>query len=324
MLDTVLLCAEDYRLRDGNLFMKQETIKPTGELAGTLQYLNTERVQADTRGGMLRVKTSLPKLVFGTSLREVGERDYRQAIRLLDAELDRIGAEVVGGAAGMTLHRLDYCRNLVMQGDVADSIAAVAGFGMARRTARQYGFETISQTNRSRQLTIYDKVAEILANKKTPDAEREQLQTARHNVLRVECRLMRLKPMEKELHMARPRLRDVWSREESRRVLCGEFDRLTAGDEKAESILSAAEVIDFLAQHRRGAFPLLLQQLGARDFLGLFDHDFSLIRRMMKDAGMSERTVRWRIAHLRRVSAAGIKATPAGVVLREIRSKLAA
>lgn len=333
MIDTVEVMAglDSYALQpvSGTWRRDTETDYVTGEVTRSKAYCNLPRLNMTVgTDGILKMHTSAPKLLYGSSLSEVTDADL---------PLFKSKVEELAGSTGLDLDldalrviKLHYCRNLSVDHRVRDYLSLLQQYAMPRRERRSYDGETVLFYNGSRQLAVYDKRLEVSreAEERGESDLLERLNAdPRKNVLRVESRLLRARPVQKAAGVVEAaHLADVWHGELSRSVLLSDFDAVVA----AEEILPAVDfenLVTVLNEFRelfpRGGAFRVVEVDGLRSLLSACRGDWNLLRNALLESGYSQRSVRRILSRWRETFRAS---TPrdASALMREVRQKLAA
>jgi hypothetical protein len=148
----------------------------------------------------------------------------------------------------------------------------------------------------------------------------------RKNLLRVESRLLRAKPVSKVTGAQVSRLSDVWHSELSRDVLLSDFDLVTAGGDVLPPV-DFDGLVTTLCEYRqlfpRGGAYRVVEVDGLRHLLSACRGDWELLRGALGEAGYCKRSVRRILSRWRQTFRASIPEDSAGLI-REVRQKLAA
>lgn len=286
MIDTVRLFSKEFSLREGNRFTRKvETSEETGEVLSESLFHNGDRFSADIHGGVLSVSTSLPKLLYRTSLFEVKESDFDRAVAELESRLDKSGVSVShNNLSDFSLSRVDFCSNLRVSHSPMDYLLELTKFGMSRRDKRDIAHETISFRNSDRELEFYNKVREVSQTSK----DEEVLKMVRgmpENILRVESRLKRQRVVRKLAGLSHARLENVFDLRLSRSHLLHEVESLVRNSEESQlefDFESNLQLLDHvMRRRRRGGFREFLAVKGVENFLKEFRYDWSKIQEFL-------------------------------------------
>jgi hypothetical protein len=277
--------------------------------------------------GILIVQASAPKLLCGTSLEEVTDVDRDRFAAAVAEQAHSVGLDT--DPAALRVFWVDYCKNLNMKRRTRDYLALLQQYSVPRRTKRSFDGETVLFSNGSRQLCCYDKLAEVRAvavDTEDRDLLKRVDSDPRKNLLRVESRLTRTKPIARVTGIEAPHLSDVWHSELSRDVLLSDFDSVTEGTQVLPPI-DFNNLVVTLAEYRelfpRGGAYRAVEIDGLRHLLGACRGDWELLKGALGEAGYSKRSVRRILSRWRDTFRATVPEDSAGLI-REIRGKLAA
>lgn len=283
MIDTVTLSLADYCLKSENRFEYQPPrINCFGEpLSREKVFLNLPHFNVDIGlDKRLYIKTSLPHLVFGTSLFEIGENHFEQIIgiisdKLLTAGVDFSKDELIKAP----LSRIDFCRNLAVSYPICDYISQLSRYRASRRDTIDWKHETVSFRNRQRELVAYNKIRQI----KSIKGERELARGLAENILRVESRYRTGKAVKK--HLPFVTFEVAFSEKLAKEILIKEFDSLIAPKESSQLELDFSANSQLLESIKRtqyrNSFSRFLAVKGIDTFLAEFRYDFDLIKEFL-------------------------------------------
>lgn len=112
-------------------------------------------------GDWLTAEVSLPKFLFGNNVSLISQADVRNAL----TGISRFISETVGisfDAPAALVGRVDYCWNFpVGETKITTYVAAASHAAIPRMLRYQIGTTTVNFKQRSRQITIYGKHAEV-------------------------------------------------------------------------------------------------------------------------------------------------------------------
>ena len=300
----------------------------TGEIQGERSYCNLPFSQMTVKSdGILRIQASAPKLLRGSSLEEVTDADRDKFTAALAKQARSVGLET--DPAALRVWWVDYCKNMEMKRHTRDYLSLLQQYSIPRRTKRSFDGETVTFANKSRQLCCYDKLAEVRAA--AVDTEDRELlnrvdSDPRRNLLRVESRLMRTKPISRVTGVEMPHLVDIWHSDLSREVLLADFDSVTEGSQVLPPI-DFNNLVMTLSEYRemfpRGGAFRLVEADGLRHLLSACRGDWELLKGALGEAGYCHRSVRRIISRWRETFRATVPEDSAGLI-QEVRTKLAA
>jgi hypothetical protein len=324
MVDTLQAYTRNFRVVDWNRWTKHTTTnRGTGEEA-TKESCNLEIFNATIfpQSNRLNFHTSLPKLLYGSSLWEVKETDKDKLIELIQKKLfDECGVSVSEGLEDFKLSRVDFCKNVPVEHHPTDYISSLNQFKYSRREKANYKNETLSFRNTRRELTFYDKVEEVSRQEKNEEIKKI-VSTMPHNILRVETRFRNSSVVKKEF--GDKSLMFVMSDELAREKLCREFDGLVRaeGEQLEFDFNGNLELINEIKKSRcRNVFGKFLEVKGLRVFLAECCYDWKRVESVMRQACNNRFTVyKW----MRRLQSnqALVLVEKDRQLIREIRDKL--
>jgi hypothetical protein len=337
MIDTVTITTKDFVLLPGHKFRaKVDTSLDTGDiLKEGRPFYNASPVYFDemlewkTGEKILSLHTSIPKLLFGSSLVEAGEETFPEVVKRLDSSLSSAGVKCAS-VSSWFLNRVDFCRNIQVEEAYRNYFNTLSAFGMSRRVKTSHRDQTLLWGNTLKQFCIYDKVSESLASAmKERPKDREKIASLRSrpkNILRLETRLLKRKVVETLPGVSGLFDSTSFSRSLSRRMLLEDLDGLT-GDPSQESFdFSDWNIRLELAKDRRNSLEVFARGIGYAEILNRFRGDIDQAGEWLISKGFRYHTVRrfkGRLDEEKRVNAGLLTGDPSRL-LKEIRSKLVA
>lgn len=330
MVDTVKLYSREFALERGHRGTRRMVLDSGGGIvreegwkfplgSGCMASVMKDR----TGKSILYLDGSLPKLLYGTSLRSCVESDYERTVGVLSDRLGKAGVSIPSDAFDTSLHlsRVDFCKNLSVENPLPSYLSAFSRYHAPRQDQAQWNSETLLWMNSRRELTMYDKVADEMA--KQEDAKmQDSLRTMRHDVLRIEGRYKRGEVVRNLLHLDRkPVLADVFDVSLSRRLLVGEVGKLVRRKVE-EPVGGYADLSQMLAQSN-GNVRLLRLRMGSSNLLAQFEFDADRMLAFFMACGVPRRTAYRHRSQILTDCAYFVKQSDA-VLVEEVREKLAA
>jgi hypothetical protein len=284
MIDTVQLYGTEYKVDDWSSWSQHSvTNRQTGEIS-TKEVNNTDKLNATIYGDRLVLHTSLPKLIYGTSLFELRQSDAGRAVETLQRTLrDDCGISVTDGLTNFEVSRVDFCRNIKVDYKVTDYIDALGQLSYSRRDKAQYKGETLSFRNGRRELCFYDKVKEVKTDKNLSPELSEYVSHLPNDILRVETRLRRSSVVRSEYSIRS--LVSMLDEQRSTDKLIREFDGLTRSDAEQLSFnfTSNVKLIEHIKSQRvRNAFGKFLEVRGTAQLLAECGYNWTVVRELLE------------------------------------------
>ena len=313
-LDSVRIHLGDFDIRRDNQFnIKRSDIPASGEqpeehllfsdsrgyeMRGYSAYINQPHFNADLgAGNQLSVKISVPKFSRGDNFFPATQAETTEVFKRLQSTLDDAGIRTNLDRA--ELSRVDIFRQFQAD-EHFDSYGRVYRvLDGKRQQKRDYG-TTYLWHNTQRELTIYDKIAEMTARKQPtgnlPD-----------NIQRAEFRMMRKRVIEKHLGFKTLAFlkTDYGEIEPAYR---GAFSGLLKYDEESFEIISSSQIereLKFYQQQsERGFVDRWAKAAGYRTaFMSIGESAFrDLLLRLLGSDDASRRQVRRKIAEVRKAA----------------------
>jgi len=322
MVDTLRLYSHEFTLSDCNEFTRLITIK-NSEVVSEKQICNLPRFNAEIfpEKHLLTFHTSLPKLLYGTSLKEIGEGDLKLARERISERLKSAG--VKADLKDFKVSQVDFCANLQTAQKPFSYISILSRFAMSRRDKQVFAGESVSWRNSRGVFRAYDKFTEIVDGEGEVKA-REYLSRVggSQNVLRLESSLRKKLTVEKCLKVGEVHLENVFDFAKSRAVLLSDLEKLT-GVEQLELNLEDIEAIWEQNQRRykRGTLLHTLSDFGIPQWIEKFNGDYRAMQTFFQSRGMSRRSVFRALSEIRQKHRRFAK-LEARDLLSEIREKL--
>jgi hypothetical protein len=289
MLDTVRIITKEFELRENNKFQVRTIIDlSTGELLSEKVFCNEPHFNVDIRpDDTLYLKTSLPKLIYGSSLYEIKEQDLERCVDAIERKLDYTGVTIDKSAVSESeLSRVDFCRNLKVEHNLMDYIVLLSKYRISRRDKLEYKKETVAFHNGSQDLVFYNKLRETKQDKSIEQEIRDMLKGQQENILRIESRLKGKRVVDRELKRIDKKFNNVFSFELCKNRLIGEMDKLTNNDDSTQLELNFQENSNLLthikSKKERNIFLEFLSIKGLDRFLIEFQYDFQMIKEFLE------------------------------------------
>jgi len=326
MLDTIRLFTKDYELAPKNNFVKMEqTDFSSGELLSEKVFCNLPsgarlNVKPQGQESCLFLEVSLPKLLYGTSLKELQENDLERCIEELAGEFAAAGA-VVGSDSipNMSLSRLDFCRNIQVKHSIVDYLALLRNCSLGRRARANWQTETVLWYNGSQEFTAYNKVLEVQSHKKAlPDI----IQPVQ-DILRLESRMKRAPVIRQELK-ERKTLAECFDFGLARKKLLSDYDKLVlnVGEQLQINFFEDLERLQELREKSRYSWQLFLSEYGTSLFLAKYDYNLDLVKKLLSET--YQKTQVYKILKSLKYYIAERRTPEERHLLQELREKLAA
>lgn len=338
MVDTVWLTKRgNFGIRSDNLLNERhEKYNGTGEVSTPTYWYNFSK-EKDTKkhdlkgmrregnitihshfgDPLLMVNISLPKMLHGHSLAETAPADFDRCADGIYDRLSFAGIDIDRSSIPeMNVARIDYCRNIPVDGNIADYVYLLASCDMKRATPdhkKEKG--TVLFKNSCWQFSAYNKIREIKQDAKQRYAAHIDSDTP-ERMLRFECRLMRGANIKRILK--RRTFAECFDAKLSRRMLLDKFDSLKV-DLAAQQKINNSELAFLFANYRHAqveryiAAKVILQDVGC---------DLELLRQYLQ-VRYKERQVRNIISYYRSVIDS-MRPPAERDIFREMRQKLAA
>ena len=326
MLDTVRLFTREYELAPKNSFVRMETTDfSSGEVLAEKTFCNLPsgaRLNVKPQGeeSALFIEVSLPKLLYGTSLKELQENDFERCIKELESELASAGAVVGSGAVeNMQLSRLDFCRNIQVQHSIVDYLALLRNCSLGKRARANWQTETVLWYNGSQEFTAYNKVLEVQSHKKVL----LEFITPKQDILRLESRMKRAPVIRQELQ-ERKTFAECYNFELARKKLLSDYDKLVlnVGEQLQLNFLEDLERLQALREKTRYSWQLFLAEYGTSLFLAKYNYDLDLVKKLLRET--YQRRQVYNIMKSLKQHIAERRTPEERHLLQELREKLAA
>jgi hypothetical protein len=322
MVDTLRLFTHEYSLSEQNEFTRLLTEK-NGEIVSEKCICNLPRFNAEIlpEKQLLTFHTSLPKLLYGTSLKEIGEGDLRLAKEKISDRLKVAG--VKANLEDFKVSQVDFCANLQTAHKPFSYISVLSRFAMSRRQKQIFAGESVSWRNSRGVFRAYDKVQEIVDGE-GEDKAREYLSRvgSGSNVLRLESSLRKTLTVEKCFKVGEVHLENVFDFARSRAVLLSDLEKLTAIEQmelNLEDIESMWEQNQKL--YKRGTLLHTLSDFGIPQWIEKFNGDYRAMQTFFESRGMSRRSIFRALREIRQKHRRFAK-LEAKDLIAEIRDKL--
>lgn len=328
MLDTVRLFTKDFELASKNNFVKQEqTDLSTGELLSEKVYCNLPsgarlNIKPQAEEHCLFLEVSLPKLVYGTSLKELQENDFERCIEKVAGEFETAGAIVdTGSLEKMAVSRLDLCKNIEVQHSIVDYLALLRNCSFGRRNKANWQTETVLWYNGSQEFTAYNKVLEVKNSKQALAAGVDS--SSIENILRLESRLKSSAVVKRQFSQRRS-FAECYDFKLAKDKLLADYDSLVLniGEQLQLNFLEDLERLQELREKTRYGWQLFLAEYGTGLFLAKYSYDLELVKKLLLEA-YSRRQAYYILKKLK-LFIADHRTKQERHLLQELREKLAA
>lgn len=327
MLDSIALFTKDFELKPSNRFLtKTLTAISTGEVTSETTFCNLSGAQFSIKPQgsekSLFFQTSLPKLLYGTSLKELQRGDFEQSLEAIEEKFKEAGVYIEPHSlASFGVSRVDYCRNIEVTHNIYDYLAILRNCSLGGRTKTTWQTQTVTFFNKSQELCAYNKVLEVkqdaiqaLAAGVTPETP--------ENILRLEKRLKKAKVVQSILK--RRTFSECFDFELAKKKLLEDFDK-TVMNVGQQLELNLNFMDELLSEHRslgRDGLGQIEKRFGRDYILLLFQEDMELLKAWLF-RHYERRQAYYHLANYRRHLAE--RRTPEQRdLLGELRAKLAA
>lgn len=333
MLDTIKIFTNEFMLMNNNKFRHQTTSDfATGEFIGEKVYCNLPHFNIDIkktelpkRTQTLFIQTSLPKLIYRTSLYEIKEQDTDKAIKAIEQQLKVSGVQISNNNLGdFGLSRIDYCRNIQVENNIIDYLLYFNKFHYSKRIKTELKNETVTYRNKSQQLTFYNKIKEIQDTEKDKDIIK-LVQDLQQNILRIESRIIGSRTIRQELKSKDVKLCNIFSMDTAKNKLLKDINCLVqASQEQTELVFEKnTELMNlFKSIQQRNVFNSFIATKGAEQFLYEFNFDYDKIFLFLSEH--FKRSQSFNIIRQLKTYQRLIESKEQKDLLKEIRSKIAA
>lgn len=328
MLDTVRLFTKDFDISKANSFVTSTTTDfSSGEVLAEKTFCNLPsgaRLNVKPQGTeqCLFYEVSLPKLVYGTSLKELQESDFERCIEAIAGEFKAAGAVVDAGAIPeLALSRLDFSRNIQVQHSIVDYLALLRNCSLGKRSRTSWRTETVLWMNGSQEFTAYNKVLEV-RNSKQAAAAGVTLDTP-ENILRLESRMKAAAVIKRTLQQRRT-FAECYNFELAKEKLLCDYDALVlnVGEQLQLNFNEDLERLQALREKTRYSWSLFLAEQGTELFLVKYGYDLELVKKLLLET--YKRRQVFNIVKNLKLYIAEHRTKEQRHLLEEIRSKLAA
>lgn len=328
MLDTVRLFTKEFDIAKANSFVRlEQTDFSSGEILSEKVFCNLPsgaRLNIKPQGAerCLFYEVSLPKLIYGTSLKELRESDFEQCLNAIAGEFQAAGAVIDSGAIEkMPLSRLDYSRNIQVHHAIVDYLALLRNCSFGKRARTSWKTETVLWMNGSQEFTAYNKILEV-KNSKQAAAAGITVDTP-ENVLRLESRLKAAAVIKRALQQKRT-FAECYDFRLAKEKLLSDFDTLVLniGEQLQIDFNDDLERLQSLREKSRYSWSLFLAEQGTELFLLKYGYDLELVKKLLLETYQRRQT--YNILKSLKIFIAEHRTKEQRNLLAEVRSKLAA
>jgi len=284
MIDTIKMFTTEFKLMNNNKFVHQQTSNySTGELTGEKLFCNLPHFNIDiktTDKKILFIQTSLPKLIYRTSLYEIKEQDTEKAIKAIEQQLKMSGVSISNNSLNdFDLSRLDFCKNIQVENNIIDYLLYFNKFYYSKRMKTELKSETVTYRNKSQQLTFYNKIKEIQDTEKDKEII-ELVQDLPQDILRIESRLLKKRTIEQELKKNNVKFCNIFNMDIARNKLLKDINCLVQDSQEQIELAfeQNTELLNYIkSKKKRNVFTTFLAAKGAEQFLSEFNNDYDKI-----------------------------------------------
>jgi len=334
MVDTLFLTTSEFGISKKNKLSSKVYFNPEGMVVSDTKLCNLSQTGEGNASFTIHSRfgapicycnVSLPKMLYGTSLKEVNQSDFDRCVEGIHNQFTKAGIEVDKYAIpGMKVGRIDYCKNIKVDGLALDYTELfMQGYMPGRFIPDHTPPGTALWRNRNRQFTCYDKIGEVLNDTKQRFAAGLSLDTP-HTVLRCESRLLNGGAVKRTLEVRA--FQDCYSMELARKHLLQDFDKLQV-DSDIMNAFNNSELSYLLMHYNHDK---VVRYLGKRFILAEVNGDIDrlkalLLLRYPKEPGKKNkgRQVRNQLRQYRNL-ASELQTPRQRDMLAEVRRKLAA
>lgn len=326
MLDTVKLYQQgrqnsDFELND-KLFRKHNNERNETEILYNTFYTDDGKrpiyVMNDLNRNYAVIQFSIPKLLYGNSLRNVNQEDTSRLETILN---ERLKGKFAGDFLNMKVSRLDITQNMEMKNDIPIYIHALndAYAGDKRYKVEKFSDETLLIKNNSRRFELYDKVKEALHNKDITQREAKQY----GKLLRFEVQHSKAKHIKTSFNREYT-FTDVLQEgffETAKLFQVNSFDKMFCNAGNYEMFMQDIAMIEVVKDYNKRNLlkNFLLKKITDETE---YKHDFNRYEDILKLTGMTRDGIRKAIKEVQKVLM--LSKTKRSDIIEEIRSKLVA
>lgn len=291
MVDTVWLTTNNFGIADKHKFEVHEVIRRSGEVTAVKHVCNagdrdmTEQLKSAglpvqgniaahswyAGGPLLMFNVSLPKLLHGHSLAEVGPADFDRCAESIYRQMAFAGVDIDRqDIANMNVARIDYCHNVTIDGNMAEYLYLLKNSTLPYAEQKPQKKGTVLYVNDSWQFTAYDKVNEVVGDTKQRMAA-GILKNAPHNVLRFEYRVLagNVKRILKRRTFAQ-----CYDYGFSRQKVLDKFDKLQL-DKEVKAVINTSPLAHLFAAHSHGT---VKDSIAMPAILAMVNNDLDLLQ----------------------------------------------
>lgn len=318
MIDTIRLYGDDFKVKNIALWSQHTVMeRATGEIHEK-ETCNTDCINATLYGSRLIVQCSLPRLMYGSNLYELRQRDASDAIDKLQQSL-RVDCGLEVAVKSLRFSRVDFCKNIMVDSHITDYIQALSHLRFSRREKAGFKSETLYFRNGQRELVFYDKLKEV-RSKKMSDELHEAIKDRPNNILRIESKLKRASVVHKEY--ADMSIEQMLSEKLSTAKLLKEYDNLNGGDsEQIEfNFKNNVEMVEGIREKRGRAVNKFMEMKGTNQLLRECCYDWSVVQELLM--AICDRATAYRWLKKLQDNARALKTFEERNLLKEIRNKI--
>lgn len=326
MLDTVKLYKvgrhkSGFELND-KLFRKHNNERNETEIQYNTFYDDEGKkpiyVMNDLNRNYAIIQFSVPKLLYGNSLRNVNHEDTSKLETILN---ERLKGKFESDFLNMQVSRLDITQNMEMKNDIPVYIHALnnAYAGDKRYKVEKFSDETLLIRNNSRRFEFYDKVKEALHNKDITPSQAKQ----HGRILRFEVQHSKAKHI-KTSFSKQYTFEDVLKEsffDTAKLFQVNAFDKMFCNAGNYEMFMQDIAMIEVVRNYnkRNVLKNLLLKKLTDETE---YKHNFEQYEDYLKHIGMTRDGIRKSIKEVQRLLM--LSKTKRSDIIEEIRNKLIA
>lgn len=283
MLDSVALFTKDFELKKSNSFVTKTLASySTGEVTSETVFCNLPAGQFSVKPQgseqCLFFQTSLPKLLYGTSLKELQSGDFERSLEAIGEQFKAAGVYIEPHSIeNFGVSRIDFCRNLPVAHSIYDYLALLRNCSFGGRTKTAWQTQTVTFFNKSQELCAYNKVLEVKSDARQALAAGVTAETP-ENILRIESRLKKARVVQSILK--RRTFAECFDFDLARQKLLADYDK-TILNVGLQLELNFNFLDELLAEYRlagRDALGQIEKKFGRDSIIKMFGEDMELLK----------------------------------------------
>ena len=264
------------------------------------------------------IQFSVPKLLYGNSLKNVNYEDTSKLETILN---ERLKGKFEGDFLNMKVSRLDITQNMEMKNDIPIYIHALndAYAGDKRYKVEKFSDETLLIKNNSRRFEFYDKVKEAIKNKDITQSQAKQY----GKILRFEVQHSKAKHIKTSFNKDYT-FEDILKEgffDTAKLFQVNAFDKMFCNAGNYEMFIQDIAMIEVITSYnkRNVLKNLLIKKLTDETE---YKHSFEHYEDLLKLTGMTRDGIRKSIKEVQKILM--LSKTKRSDIIEEIRNKLVA